>query len=65
MEAGGREKTGIFRRGVRGNMNKFANNECALHQMESGRGIRRVYLRNVRGRAFDLFRRRLKMTHAA
>lgn len=50
-------------------MNKFANNECALHQIESGRGgeyrIRRVYLQNVRGRAFDLFRRRLKMTHAA
>lgn len=28
----------MFRGGVRENMNKFANNECVLRQIESGRG---------------------------
>lgn len=47
MEPGGREKKGIYL-GEREYEQIRKQRGCVLHQIESGRGIRRVYLQNVR-----------------
>lgn len=47
MEPRGREKKGIYL-GEREYEQIRKQRGCVLHQIESGRGIRRVYLQNVR-----------------